>query len=394
MSDHIHQASERNGGRGAVDVVVVGAGVIGLSCAWRMAQRGLRVRVLERAAPGSGATGVAAGMIAPVGEAIWGEEATHELALASGELWPRFATELEDASGRPLGYRRCGALHLALDRDEAEELRRRHGLHRELGLAAEWLLPRDCRRLEPGLATAAGPGVHAADEAEVDPRRLIAALKAAAAATGVELVAGAEVVEGIFERERLAGVRTREGRNHRAGAVVLAAGCWSAVPWLPEAARPPVRPVKGQILTLGGRSRERVCERIVLTQWVYLVPREDGRVVVGATVEERGFDTSVTAGGVHELLREAYRVLPEIAELELRDASAGLRPGTPDNLPLIGEGGLEGLVLATGHWRHGIMLAPVTADAVAALVAGEDPPVSLDSVAPMRFESRVEVSSA
>ena len=350
--------------------------------------------MLERATPGSGATGVAAGMIAPVGEAIWGEEATHTLALASGELWPRFATELEDASGRPLGYRRCGALHLALDRDEAEELRRRHGLHRELDLAAEWLLPRDCRRLEPGLATAAGPGVHAADEAEVDPRRLIAALKAAAAAAGVELVAGAEVVGRGDLRARAARRRSYSGRV----AITVPGRLCSppAAGWRCRGCRRRRgrRCGRWAVLTLGGPSRERVCERIVLTQWVYLVPREDGRVVVGATVEERGFDTRVTAGGVHELLREAYRVLPEIAELELRDASAGLRPGTPDNLPLIGEGGVEGLVLATGHWRHGIMLAPVTADAVAALVAGEDPPLSLDAVAPMRFEARVEVSSA
>jgi len=154
-------------------------------------------------------------------------------------------------------------------------------------------------------------------------------------------------------------------------ATVLAAGAWSASEWLPAPARPPIRPVKGQILTLRGPAGEPVCDRIVVTERVYMVPRADGRLVVGATVEEQGFDTRITAGGVHELLREAYRTLPDVAELELVEAIAGVRPATPDNMPLIGPGPLDGLVLATGHFRNGILLAPVTADRVAAHLAGE-----------------------
>ena len=174
----------------------------------------------------------------------------------------------------------------------------------------------------------------------------------------------------MFDGERLAGVRTADGSERRGEAVVLAAGAWSAADWLPGAARPELRPVKGQILTLAGPPGRAVCERIVATERIYAVPRADGRLVVGATVEEQGFDTRVTAGGVHELLREAYRALPEIAELELVEAIAGLRPTTPDNLPLIGPGAIDGLVLATGHFRNGILLAPLTADRIAGLLAG------------------------
>jgi glycine oxidase len=369
------------------DAVVVGGGVIGLACGWRAAQRGLDVCVIDRAAPGAGATGVAAGMLAPIGEASWGEEALLELNLASARMYPDFAAGLEETSGKQVGYRRCGALHVALDRDEAEELQRRNELQRSLGLDAEWLRPRRCRELEPGLSTACAGGFHARDEGEVDPRALATALAAAAEREGATVLAGAEAAEGLVEEGRLGGVRTADGRELRARDVVLASGWESGVaPWLPPEARPPVRPVKGQILGLRGPTDQPLCERIVATPWVYVVPRDDGRVVVGATVEERGEDRRVTAGGVHELLREAYRVLPEVAELELTEARAGLRPGTPDNSPVIGRGALEGLILATGHYRNGILLAPITAEAVVALLAGDEVPESARGLGPERFE--------
>ena len=174
-------------------------------------------------------------------------------------------------------------------------------------------------------------------------------------------------------------------RSH-ADAVVLCNGAWSGqTPWLPEEARPAVRPVKGEVVELRPRDGEpRRRGRIVASERVYLVPRPDGRLIVGATQEERGFDTAVTAGGVHELLREAYRVLPDIAEMELVGTIAGLRPGTPDNLPIVGRGAVDGLVLATGHFRNGIMLAPLTADAVAAILAGAEPPAAIAAADPQR----------
>jgi glycine oxidase len=358
--------SERSG----FDAVVVGGGAIGLCCAWRIAQRGGHVVVVDRAEPPAGATRVAAGMLAPVGELAFGEPELLRMTLAAAEVYPDFVAELEAASGMSVGYERNGALHVALDRDEAAELRRVHELQRSLGLGAEWLPPRRCRELEPGLTPSFNGGVHAPEEGAVDPRLLSKALLAALAAEGAEVRSRAEVVEGVIAGERIEGVRTATGEELRADAVVLATGAWAGeTPWLPERARPPVRPVKGQIVELRAREGVAPCQRIVASERIYLVPRPDGRLIAGATVEERGFDTAVTAGGVHELLREAYRLLPDIAEMELAEAMAGLRPGTPDNLPLIGPGALDGLVFACGHYRNGILLAPAAGEAVANLLS-------------------------
>jgi glycine oxidase len=376
----------RDGGSEALDAVVVGGGVIGLACGWRAARRGLRVRVLERDEPGAGASRVAAGMLAPVGEANWGEEALERLAVSSARAWPGFATELAGEAELEVGYEARGALHVALDRDEAGQLRRRFELMDSLDLGVEWLRPRGCRELEPGLTPSCAAGVHAPGEAAVDPQALLPALVAALQNAGGELSVQAEVADPVLDGGRLAGVVTTDGREHRAEHVVLAAGAWAGTAaWLPPGARPPVRPVKGQIVTLRGVPEQPVCTRIVVSERVYVVPRADGRVVVGATVEERGFDLQVTAGGVLELLREAYRALPEVAELELVDARAGLRPGTPDNAPLVGPGELDGLVLATGHYRNGILMAPITAEAVAAYLAREQPPPDAEAAHPGRF---------
>jgi glycine oxidase len=333
-------------------------------------------------------------MLAPVGEATWGEEELLELALRAHRAWPGFASELAEASERKVGYIDRGAVHVALDRDEAAELRRRFELMRELGLDAEWLRPRDARRLETGIAPAVSAAIHAPHEAAAEPRALVSALWTACERAGVEVVPGVEVAELVTEGENVTGVRDARGEVHAAPRVVVATGAWSAG-WLPDAARPPVRPVKGQILTLRGRAQTPVAERIVVSERIYAVPRDDGRLVVGATVEEQGFDTTVTAGGVYELLREAYRALPEVAELELIETIAGLRPGTPDNSPLIGPGTIEGLVLATGHYRNGILLAPVTADAIAAVLADERAPNEVRAFSPARFsatEPRVEAT--
>ena len=376
----------RDDGREALDAVVVGGGALGLACAWRAARRGVRVRVLERDHPGAGASHVAAGMLAPAGEASWGEEALMRLGLASARAWPEFAAELASDSDLPVGYEPCGALHVALDRDEAEELRRRFELMDSLDLGVEWLRPRGCRDLEPGLAPTCAAGVHAPAEAAVDPRLLLAALTGAVERCRGQVLVDAEVTDALTEDRRLIGVITADGREHRAEHVVLAAGAWSgAAPWLPPLARPPVRPVKGQILTLRGNPDQPVCRRMVASERVYLVPRPDGRLIVGATVEERGFDIQVTAGGVHELLREAYRALPDIAELELVETLAGLRPGTPDNAPLVGPGALGGLVLATGHYRNGILLTPISSEAVAALLAQDPMPPEAQVAHPGRF---------
>ncbi|MGI9556361.1 MAG: glycine oxidase ThiO, partial [Solirubrobacterales bacterium] len=318
------------------DVAVVGAGIVGLACAWRLAERGVSVTVVDRGVPGAGASSVAAGMLAPVGEASWGEERLLALNLESARLFGAFAGELEAAAGLPVPYRACGALHVAADRDEAEELRRHLELHRARGLESTWLTPSECRELEPGLAPGAGPGLLAVEEAEIDPRMLLAALVAACGRSGVEVISGAEVVE-LRVGNAVEGLLLADGRELGCPSVVAATGAWSGSgEWLPPDARPPVRPVKGEAVRLRGSAEEPVIGHIVAAERIYLVPRADGELVVGATVEERGFDVSVTASGVHELLREAYRIVPDTAELEFVEARAGLRPGTPDNAPVIG----------------------------------------------------------
>lgn len=378
------------GAKRGFDSIVVGGGVIGLVCAWRAASRGAEVAVIDGATPPAGATRVAAGMLAPVGELTFGEPELLRMTLAAAELYPDFIAELESATGLATGYTRQGALHVALDHDEAAALRRVHDLQRSLGLDAEWLPPRGCRQLEPGLTPSLNGGVHAPGEASVDPRALSAALMGAAEAVGAELRVGTKAVTGFVEEGRITGVRTDDGEELSASTVVLASGAWSGqAQWLPPAARPPVRPVKGQIVELRSADGDATCERVIASERVYIVPRPDGRLIVGATVEEQGFDTMVTAGGLHELLREAYRLLPDVAELELVEAMAGLRPGTPDNLPLIGHGALEGLVLATGHYRNGILLAPLTADAVAALLEDGTPPEAAGAADPARLGEQV-----
>ena len=375
-------SSERAGA--TPDLIVLGAGAIGLACAWRAARAGLRVEVVDAGAA-ERASEVSAGMIAPVGEALWGERALLAAALDSAARWPTFAAELEADAGLDVPYRSCGSLHVGLDRDETAALRRVHDLHAELGLEASWLRGSECRRLEPGLTTAANGGYLAPGEAEIDPRALLVALRAAAEARGIKLTSG-RAVELLTEGGAVVGVRLEDGSELCAGRVLAATGArLGSDPLLLAELRPPVRPLKGEIVRLRCRPGETLCERIVGSERVYIVPRASGEVVVGATVEDRGFDLRVTAGGVHELLREAYRTLPEIAELELLECAAGLRPASPDNAPVIGATALDGLLLAGGHHRHGIMLTPLTADAIAAELSGAEPPPPAVALRPERL---------
>jgi glycine oxidase len=322
----------------------VGAGIAGLASAWRAAQSGLRVIVLDRGEPGCGASSVAAGMLAPVTEADFGEDELLALNLESAAMWPAFAAELEAATGMPTGYCADGALVVAVDRDDAAELRRLHELQRSLGLESEWLVPSAARRIEPGLAPRIAGAIDAPGEAQVDPVAVVAAL-----------VRAFEDAGGRIERAEVASLDDLDADH-----VVLAAGAWSAA-----LADVHVHPVKGQLLHLRTRpGAAPLAGRIIRTPRCYVVPRPDGRVVVGATSEEKGFDTSVDAGAVHRLLEAAWEVLPDVWELEFVQVLAGLRPGTPDNRPLIGRAD-DRVIYATGHYRNGILLAPLTAQRVA-----------------------------
>ena len=370
------------------DVVVVGGGVIGLAVAWRAARAGLAVTVADDD-PAGGASHAAAGMLCPVTEAHYGEESLLALNLASARAWPQFAAELEETAGTGVGYRAEGTLAVAFDDDDLRALDELHRYHVELGLGVERLRARECRSLEPLLSPRLRGGILVAGDHQVDTRAVTAALVVAAARTGVSLRRD-RVAELAVAGGRATGVRLAGGEVLSAGAVVLAAGCWSAaLPGLPPAAAPPVRPVKGQILRLRGPADPPILGHSLrgLRQGrsVYLVPRADGRIVVGATMEEKGFDTTVTAGALRELLEDAGELVPALAELELVEAIARLRPGTPDNAPLIGPSALPGLSVATGHFRNGVLLTPVTAEAVAELLVTGAAPEVVAPFSPLRF---------
>ncbi|MFJ4279735.1 glycine oxidase ThiO [Streptomyces massasporeus] len=378
------------------DVLVIGGGIIGLVTAWRSAQRGFTTAVVDPE-PGGGAAQVAAGMLAAVTELHYGEQTLLGLNLASARRYPDFATELTELTGQDLGYRRCGTLAVALDADDRAHLRELHALQQQSGLESQWLSGRECRRLEPMLAPGVRGGLRVDGDHQIDPRRLAGTLVAACERTGV-----------VFHRawaERLAVVRDRatgavlaDGTEVAAGQVVLAGGSLSGrLAGVPQDVLPPVRPVKGQVLRLTmpprhGPFLSRTVRAVVRGSHVYLVPRASGELVVGATSEELGWDTTVTAGGVYELLRDAHELVPGITELPLTETRAGLRPGSPDNAPLLGPTGLEGLLLATGHYRNGVLLTPVTGDAMAQVLATGELPEEARPFTPKRFSPAIALS--
>jgi glycine oxidase len=375
---------------GTPDAIFVGGGIIGLAAAWRARERGMSVTVLERDATGGGTSRVAAGMLAPVAEAEFGEAGRRllELGLRSAEIWPGFASDLQQASGAGVGMRRTGTLVVARDEDEARELERQIALRDSLGLGSERLRPSEARAREPSLAPTVRLALEAPDDHSVDPRLVLVALRRACELAGVEIRehAAVQALEVDGAGARVTGVVLRGGERVGGGQVVMAAGAWTGqIEGLPSLANVPVRPVKGQILRLRDPAGPGLLERVVRFAGGYLVPRGDGRYVLGATVEERGFELQATAGGVYELLRDAHELVPGVSELELEELAVGLRPGTPDNAPAIGAGALAGLVWATGHHRNGILLAPLTAALVTAALAGEPPGPLAAACAPDRF---------
>lgn len=364
--------------RAAPDVLVLGGGLIGLVTAWRAAGRGLRTAVVDPR-PGGGAAEVAAGMLAAVTELHHGEEKLLELNLASAARYPDFAAELAEVTGTDIGYRPCGTLAVALDADDRAMLRELHALQRRCGLTTQWLTGRECRQLEPMLAPGVRGGLRVDGDHQTDPRRLSAALLTACERAGVTFHRG-WAQELTVTGDRATGAVLADGSRLSAGQCVLAAGSHSGrLAGLPPDVVPPVRPVKGQILRLqipepAAPFLSRTVRAVVRGGHVYLVPRRNGELVVGATVEEQGWDTTVTAGGVYQLLRDAHELVPGLTELPLVESRAGLRPATPDNAPLLGPSALPGLHLATGHHRNGVLLAPITGEALSeALTTGHLP---------------------
>jgi glycine oxidase len=399
-------------------VVVAGSGVIGMAIAWRAAAAGFDVAVVD---PGCGdaASLVAAGMLAPVSESLFGEDALLALNLRAAERFPGFAAELERTAGHDVGLRREGTLAVACDPGDHAALTRLTAFRRSLGLAAEELDSRSCRGLEPFLAPDVRGGVLFPGDWSVSNRRYAAALRQAMRHAGVRTVPGRVAAVRVTEGQ-VRGVQVVSTASDTASdidchtssgtgcdtnggidggpssdidceTVVIAAGSASgAVAGLPEWLRGAIRPVKGQLLRLRHPAGMppvlgRTVRATVRGREVYLVPRADGEVIVGATSEERGQDRTVTAGAVHDLLHDAMSVLPVTSELVMAEACAGLRPATPDNGPIVGAAGIGGLLVATGHYRNGILLAPVTAEAILACLTGRQPAREWAPFAPQRF---------
>jgi glycine oxidase len=351
----------------AVDVAIAGAGVIGLSIAWRLALRGLSVAVFERTAAGDGASLAATGMLAAAAEHEPGCHDLLALALESQRQWPQFRADLEAQAGCPIDFREDGTLVVALGRDEVERLRFRHDLHKRCGLPTRWLSGPEVRALEPALRPSVAAGLHCAADHQVDPRLVMTGLRAACFKVGVQLFERCAVTAVDLEGGCASGLVTVRGVC-RASTIVLTAGAWTGG-LVPPSLKVPVHPLKGQSLALRTTADTGTLAHIIWTEQIHMAPKSDGRLIVGATVEERGFDETITAGGVYALLEGARRAFPAIEEMAIDAVWTGFRPSSVDDAPILGATPIAGLVLATGHHRNGYLLAPATALAIESLVA-------------------------
>ncbi|MBI2889411.1 MAG: glycine oxidase ThiO [Nitrospirae bacterium] len=374
-------ADTRNANGG---IIVVGGGIMGLSIAWQLARRGRAVQVFERERAGHGASWIAAGMLAPQAEAGFEEAELLQLGEESLQLYPRFLQELEEDSGIRVALRRSGTLMVGFDADDEARLRRLHTFRTAHNLPGEWIQGEDLRRCEPLLAPEASVGLWIEHDAQVDNRALVDAVRQALLARGGALHEHTGVDALWAKGSRIQGVRVGGCLVH-AETVVLAAGCWSkTIGGLAAELTPPVRPVKGQIVALRTDER-RPLQRMVRAPDVYIAEKGDGRVLLGASSEEVGFDTRPTAGPVMKLLEHATEAIPSLRDHPLVEFLAGLRPGSRDHSPLIGDSGVSGLYFATGHHRNGILLAPATAFGLVDALFGAAYRPSLIPFSPTRF---------
>jgi len=369
-------------------IIIIGGGVIGLGIGWRLAKAGAAVTIYERAQAGRAASWAAAGMLAPLAEAHSEEPELLKLGSQSLARYPQWVSELEADAKMSIGYRVEGTLIVGLEPDDTHQLRHLYTSQQELGLDVEWLNGRAAREIESALSPRVTAAIRCATDHQVDNRLMVQALQRAYQTYGGVLYENSTIERIVIKNGTASGVQTQDG-FHEAAVLILAAGCWSAqIEGLPDTVSPPVRPVKGQMLALQmeeGITVKNVI-RTVRARYptsVYLVPRSDGRLIVGATSEEMGFDTRLTAGGVFELLRGAWEVVPGIYELPLLETWSGLRPGSRDNAPILGKTPVENLIYATGHYRNGILLTPITAYEIAKLILiGE----TSETIAPFQLD--------
>jgi glycine oxidase len=366
------------------DVVIVGGGIIGGSIAFDLAKRNLRVALLDRQELMHEASWAAAGMLSPAPDCPAAIPLV-PLGRASLAMYPKFIGGVEDASGQHTGYRAGGAVEVSCHGDAARELSTLVALHHGLGLACEPLALDETRNLEPALGRDARAAALLPDECSVEPRALISAVLAAAACAGAALCPGIEVISLALEGDKCIGVKTSSGEIFHATQVVLAAGCWSSQ--IPEAAPyAPTIPVRGQMAAL--RHSGTSIRHVLRSERGYIVPRNvesPQTVVVGSTIENAGYEKRVTSGGIEKILSAANELAPELAKAEIIETWCGLRPGTPDQLPILGPVDIDGLVFATGHYRNGILLAPVTAELIGEWITERRTSLDWEPFSPLRF---------
>jgi glycine oxidase len=367
------------------DIVVIGGGVIGLSVARALARRGVRgVVLIERARLGAESSVAAAGILAPQVEA---DEAGafFDFACKSRDLYPAFADALREESATDIELDHTGTLYLAFTQEDEDEMRRRLEWQSRAGLAVRFVNRDEARRIEPGISPEIRCGLRFPNDTQVNNRQLLKALAVANRHLGVKLLTGCDARSIRVSHGRVEGIETSQG-SVSTPVVVLAAGAWSSFIDSPDIRLPQLRiePVRGQMLCF--ETHERLARHVIYSPRGYLVPRVDGRLLAGSTTEHAGFDKSVTSSGIHAIMTSAAEIAPRLAHLPLSDSWAGLRPRAEDNLPVLGPcAEVRGLFYATGHYRNGILLAPITGELIAeTIVSGVRPPL-LDDFAPDRF---------
>jgi glycine oxidase len=362
------------------DVAIAGGGLIGAAIAFELARAGLQVALFDRQQPGEGSSWAAAGILSPAPENS-GMISTVPLGRTSLQLYPEFVANVEEISGQSVGYRARGTLEALFSSDAQEQLSTIIALHHGLGLKAEPVSADDAREMEPALSSEVEAAVLRPDEASVDNRALTKAVLTAAERSGVKPFSGSNVQSIAKEGGRCAGFLV-DGEKVESRWTVIAAGCCSAE--IEGAAQyAPVRPAKGQMIAL--RAQDLSIERVLWSDHVYLVPRNDGRILAGATVEYVGFDKTVTAGSVQKIIAAALQLAPALVDAQIEETWAGLRPDAPDHLPIIGPTDLDGLLIATGHFRSGILLAPITARLIREWITTQNISLDWSRLSPMRF---------
>jgi len=366
------------------DVVIVGGGIIGGSIAFDLARRNLRVVVLDRQEFMHEASWAAAGMLSPAPDCPAAIPLV-PLGRASLALYPKFVDAVKDASGLRTGFRTGGAIEVICHGEAERELSTLVALHHGLGLACEPLPLDEARKMEPAIGREARAAALLPDECSIEPRALSVAVQAAASSAGATLLSGVEVASLAHDGKKCAGVKTSSGEIYHAKEVVLAAGCWSSqIPGVEPYA--PTLPVRGQMAAL--RHSGAPIRHVLRSERGYLVPRgmeSPQTVVVGSTIENAGYEKRITSGGIEKILSAANELAPELANAEITETWCGLRPGTPDQLPILGPVDVDGLVFATGHYRNGILLAPATAKLIGEWITERRVFLDWDPFSPLRF---------